>query len=58
MPRKRGQARNQSYQEESKVLELTQDDAAKKAGLTQGQIARLENSSQIPRVEEAAAVQL
>jgi transcriptional regulator with XRE-family HTH domain len=34
-----------------KMLGLTQDDVAKKAGLTQAQIARLENSSQIPRVD-------
>jgi transcriptional regulator with XRE-family HTH domain len=30
---------------------LTQEDVAKKAGLTQAQIARLENNSQIPRVD-------
>lgn len=34
-----------------KILGLTQDEVAKKAGLTQAQIARLENSSQIPRVD-------
>jgi len=34
-----------------KVLGLTQDEVAKKAGLTQAQVARLENSSQIPRVD-------
>jgi predicted transcriptional regulator len=34
-----------------KMLGLTQDEVAKKAGLTQAQIARLENSSQIPRVD-------
>jgi DNA-binding phage protein len=34
-----------------KMLGLTQEDVAKKAGLTQAQIARLENSSQIPRVD-------
>src|SRR5690554_2281603 len=34
-----------------KMLGLTQDDVAKKARLTQAQIARLENSSQIPRVD-------
>ncbi|WP_168119999.1 helix-turn-helix transcriptional regulator [Paenibacillus sp. HB172176] len=34
-----------------KMLGLTQDEVAKRAGLTQAQIARLENSSQIPRVD-------
>lgn len=34
-----------------KMLGLTQDEVAKKAGLSQAQIARLENSSQIPRVD-------
>lgn len=34
-----------------KLLGLTQEEVAKKAGLTQAQIARLENSSQIPRVD-------
>jgi DNA-binding phage protein len=34
-----------------KMLGLTQDEVAKKAGLTQAQVARLENSSQIPRVD-------
>jgi predicted transcriptional regulator len=34
-----------------KMLGLTQDEVAKKASLTQAQIARLENSSQIPRVD-------
>jgi predicted transcriptional regulator len=34
-----------------KILGLTQDEVAKKAGLTQAQVARLENSSQIPRVD-------
>lgn len=34
-----------------KILGLTQDEVAKKAGLSQAQIARLENSSQIPRVD-------
>lgn len=34
-----------------KILGLTQDEVAKKAGLTQAQIARLENSSQIPRAD-------
>jgi transcriptional regulator with XRE-family HTH domain len=34
-----------------KILGLTQDEVAKKANLTQAQIARLENSSQIPRVD-------
>jgi transcriptional regulator with XRE-family HTH domain len=34
-----------------KMLGLTQDEVAKKAGLTQAQIARVENSSQIPRVD-------
>lgn len=34
-----------------KILGLTQDEVAKKAGLSQAQVARLENSSQIPRVD-------
>jgi predicted transcriptional regulator len=34
-----------------KMLGLTQDEVAKKANLTQAQIARSENSSQIPRVD-------
>jgi transcriptional regulator with XRE-family HTH domain len=34
-----------------KMLGLTQDEVAKKAGLSQAQVARLENSSQIPRVD-------
>lgn len=34
-----------------KILGLTQDQVAKKAGLSQAQVARLENSSQIPRVD-------
>ncbi|MCR8632525.1 helix-turn-helix domain-containing protein [Paenibacillus radicis (ex Xue et al. 2023)] len=34
-----------------KMLGLTQDQVAKKAGLSQAQVARLENSSQIPRVD-------
>lgn len=33
------------------MLELTQEEVAKKAGLSQAQVARLENSSQIPRVD-------
>lgn len=34
-----------------KMLGLTQNEVAKKAGLSQAQVARLENSSQIPRVD-------
>lgn len=34
-----------------KMLGLTQDEVAKKSGLSQAQVARLENSSQIPRVD-------
>lgn len=34
-----------------KMLGWTQEEVAKKAGLTQAQVARLENSSQIPRVD-------
>lgn len=34
-----------------KILGLTQEEIAKKAGLSQAQVARLENSSQIPRVD-------
>lgn len=34
-----------------KELELTQSEVAEKAGLTQSQVARLENSSQIPRLD-------
>jgi len=34
-----------------KMLGLTQNDVAQKAGLSQAQVARLENSSQIPRVD-------
>ena len=34
-----------------KMLGLTQDEVAKKAGLSQAQVARLENISQIPRVD-------
>lgn len=34
-----------------KTLGLTQAEVAQKAGLTQAQIARLENSAQIPRVD-------
>lgn len=34
-----------------KLLGLTQDEVAKKAGLSQAQVARLENSSQIPRTD-------
>ncbi|WP_199617635.1 helix-turn-helix domain-containing protein [Paenibacillus alkalitolerans] len=34
-----------------KMLGLTQDEVAKRAGLSQAQVARLENSSQIPRVD-------
>ncbi|KRE92738.1 hypothetical protein ASG89_33005 [Paenibacillus sp. Soil766] len=34
-----------------KILGLTQIEVAKKAGLSQAQIARLENSTQIPRVD-------
>ncbi|MFD0671153.1 helix-turn-helix domain-containing protein [Cohnella sp. GCM10027633] len=34
-----------------KSLGLTQDEVAKKAGLTQAQVARLETSSQVPRVD-------
>jgi transcriptional regulator with XRE-family HTH domain len=37
--------------ERRKILGLTQDEVAKRAGLTQAQIARIENSSQIPRVD-------
>jgi transcriptional regulator with XRE-family HTH domain len=33
------------------MLGLTQDEVAKKAGLTQSQIALLENNSQITRVD-------
>lgn len=34
-----------------KMLGLTQAEVANKAGLSQAQVARLENSSQIPRVD-------
>lgn len=34
-----------------KMLGWTQEEVAKKAGLTQAQVERLENSSQIPRVD-------
>jgi len=34
-----------------KMLGLTQNEVAQKAGLSQAQVARLENSSQIPRVD-------
>lgn len=34
-----------------KSLGWTQEEVAKKAGITQAQVARLENSSQIPRVD-------
>jgi transcriptional regulator with XRE-family HTH domain len=34
-----------------KMLGLTQVEVAQKAGLSQAQVARLENSSQIPRVD-------
>lgn len=34
-----------------KMLGLTQEEVAKKAGLTQAQVARLENNSQVPRVD-------
>jgi transcriptional regulator with XRE-family HTH domain len=34
-----------------KVLGLTQAEVANKAGLSQAQVARLENSTQIPRVD-------
>lgn len=39
-----------------KALGLTQEEVAKKAGLTQAQIARIENSSQIPRVDTVIKV--
>ena len=34
-----------------KLLGLTQEEVANRSGLTQAQVARLENSSQIPRVD-------
>ena len=34
-----------------KMLGLTQNEVAQKAGLSQAQVARLENSSQTPRVD-------